>query len=212
MRKFICTGLIIGLLLAMVPASAQEVTAEPTSDATLEVTTEVTPESTLETTSEATSEATAENTAESTSEVTAETTLTATNQATTIATATAAPIVPGDGAGITVSDQIVLNGMVLIDNVTAPKAGFVSIFATDSTGANAHLIGFAAVQAGTTDKLSVPIDGAMATPFLTAQVHADDNQPGVFEFGHIAGADAAHRRGRWFSSSQSLQNRRYFLV
>ncbi|MEO8609260.1 MAG: hypothetical protein ABI690_15320 [Chloroflexota bacterium] len=191
MHKFIGIGLIIALLLAVLPISAQDVTAEPTSDATLEVTTEVTLEPTLETTSEATSEATMESTSEATMEATSEVTAETTVQITPSATlsATAAPIVPGDGAGISVADQIVLNGMVMIDNVTAPKAGFVSIFATDSNGANAHLVGLAPVQAGTTDNLSVPIDGAMATPFLTAQVHVDDNQPGVFEFGHVTGAD-----------------------
>lgn len=189
MRKLIYFGLIIGLLLMAAPGSAQETaTPEPTVEVTVEPTDEVTAEPTDETTPEATDEATSEATDEATDEATSEATTETTAQVTATATATAG-IVPGDGAEITVSDQIVLNGLVMIDSVTAPEAGFVSIFATDANGANAHLVGIAPVEAGTNENVAVMIDGAMATPFLTAQVHIDNNQPDVFEFGQVAGAD-----------------------
>lgn len=189
MRKLMSILMIMSLLLLVLPSAAQEetpeVTLEPTVEATVEVTPELTPEATSEITPEATSEATSEASVETTSEATAEVTAEITPSPTSGA------ILPGDGAGITVQDQIVLNGAVIIDEVIVPAAGFVSIFATDANGADAHLVGIAPVQAGTNTDVAVMIDGAMATPFLTAQVHVDDNQPGMFEFGKVPGADMA---------------------
>jgi hypothetical protein len=188
MRKLIYLVMLMSLLLVALPSAAQEGT--PTLEATVEATDETTPEATVDVTSEVTPEATSEATDEATSEATSEATAETTAQVTTTATATGA-ILPGDGAGITVSDQIVLNGAVIIDEVIATAPGFVSIFATDASGADAHLVGIAPVEAGTSEDVAVVIDGAMATPYLTAQVHIDDNQPGVFEFGKVSGADMA---------------------
>jgi len=191
MRKFIAIGLILGLVLFTALTSSAQETATPTGEATVEVTeetpeaTEETPEATGEPTDEATPEAT-EGTAEVTPEVTVSGTATSVPA---VSVTPSAAIIPGDGASISVSDQIVLNGMVMIDSVTATVPGFVSIFATDVNGANAHLVGIAPVEAGTTEDVPVMIDGATATPFLTAQLHTDDNQPGVFEFGTVLGAD-----------------------
>jgi hypothetical protein len=188
MRKLACVFMVMGMLLAALPSAAQD-TATPTLEATVEVTesTAEATESTAEAT-EGTAEVTPESTETGTAEATSETTATVTPGVTV--SATAAPVNPPAPSPILVSDQITLNGMVMIDSVTADSQGFVALYATDGNGANAHLVGVAPIPAGTTDNLAIPIDGAMATPFLTAQLHVDNNRVGVFEFGKTEGADA----------------------
>jgi hypothetical protein len=201
MRKLMCVLIVFGLLTAALPSAAQETeTPTPTSSPTVEGTVEVTGEPTVEVT-EATEEPTAEVT-EGTAEATAEATGTVTAAATTgTGTTSAAPTTtltattaavsnPPVPSPITVSDQISLDGTVKVASVTADAAGFLGVFATNSAGADAHLIGFTPVQAGTTQNVIIPIDGGMATPFLTVELHKDDGQNGVFEFGKVQGADA----------------------
>lgn len=90
---------------------------------------------------------------------------------------------------VTVSDQISLNGMVVVDSVTIDAPGFIAIHA-DEGGMPGHVVGIAPVPAGTSQSVVVMVDGAMATPTLYAELHVDDNTVGVFEFGHVPGADA----------------------
>lgn len=85
------------------------------------------------------------------------------------------------GTSITVEDQVSLNGMVTIANVSADSAGFVVIHA-DENGQPGHVVGVSPVPQGVTENLSIMIDGAMATPVLHAMYHIDDSQPGVFEW------------------------------
>lgn len=84
-------------------------------------------------------------------------------------------------ASITVSDQAVKDGSVLISNVVAAQDGFVVIHA-DANGAPAADIGHAPVKAGTTSDLVVKIDVTKATPKLYAMLHIDAGQIGVYEF------------------------------
>ncbi|MFN8529293.1 MAG: hypothetical protein U0670_11830 [Anaerolineae bacterium] len=83
-------------------------------------------------------------------------------------------------AGILVADQVVTNGMVVLNSVTIPTDGWVVIHA-DMDGMLGHVVGIAAVMAGTGQYVSVMIDGAMSTPRLYAMLHEDTGTLGVFE-------------------------------
>ena len=91
---------------------------------------------------------------------------------------------------VTVSDQVSVNGMVIVESVTIDTAGFVAIHA-DENGMLGHVVGIAPVPAGTSQGVVVLIDGAMATSTLYAELHLDDNTMGVFEYGHVPGADSS---------------------
>lgn len=91
-------------------------------------------------------------------------------------------------ASLTVSDQAVLNGSVIIESVTTDVAGFVAIHA-DMNGQPGHVVGIASVLPGTAEGLAVAIDGGMSTPTLYAMLHTDDGEISVFEFGKVPGAD-----------------------
>jgi hypothetical protein len=90
---------------------------------------------------------------------------------------------------LTVADQISVNGMAVIASVTSDVAGFVVIHA-DKNGVPHHVVGVAPIPAGTTENVSVMIDGAMATPTLHAMLHVDDSTAGVFEWAQNPAADA----------------------
>jgi hypothetical protein len=108
-------------------------------------------------------------------------------QATAEATTDAAA---GDGsASITVSDQLSLNGMVVIDSANSPAAGWVAIH-VDMNGMPGPVVGIAPVVAGANESVSVMIDTLGATPSLFAQLHTDDNTVGAFEAERVPGADA----------------------
>jgi hypothetical protein len=101
---------------------------------------------------------------------------------------------------VTVSDQVSVSGMVLIDSATIDVPGYIAIHA-DEGSMPGHVVGIAPIPAGTSEGVLVLIDGAMATPTLYAQLHADDNTAGMFEFGKVAGADAPVSDAQPFSAA-----------
>jgi hypothetical protein len=105
----------------------------------------------------------------------------------------------GQENSLTVTEQVSLNGMVVIESVNSAAAGFVAIHA-DENGMPGHVVGIASVPAGSSNAVSVMIDGAMATPVLHAQLHTDDSETGVFEFGKVPGADAPVSDPQTFSA------------
>jgi hypothetical protein len=90
-------------------------------------------------------------------------------------------------ASVTATDQIVTNGMVTV-TASSDAPAWVAIHA-DLNGTVGHVVGIAPLPAGQNQSISVMIDGAMSTPVLYAEVHADTGAPGVFEFGKVPDAD-----------------------
>jgi hypothetical protein len=90
---------------------------------------------------------------------------------------------------VSVSNQVLLNGTVIVDRVYSEGQGFVVIH-IDVDGAPNRVAGFAPVEAGWTYNLQIPIDATVATPVLYAMLHLDDNEVGAYEFGTVEGADA----------------------
>ena len=88
---------------------------------------------------------------------------------------------------VTVSDQLSLDGTVTISEVVSDGPGFIVIHA-DADGIGG-VIGFRAVNDGTSVNVSVPIDTSMATPTLYAMLHSDTGEVGTYEFGAVEGAD-----------------------
>ncbi len=89
---------------------------------------------------------------------------------------------------VTVSDQLSLDGEVVVDTVVAAEPGWMVIHA-DNGGAPGPVIGFEQVAAGENTSVHVEIDATMATPLLFAMLHVDTGEAGVYEFGQVEGAD-----------------------
>ncbi|MDX2163604.1 MAG: hypothetical protein SF162_19975 [bacterium] len=83
-------------------------------------------------------------------------------------------------ASVTVSDQAVLDGRVIVEAVTTPVNGWLAIHA-DMEGMPGHVTGIAPLAAGDNANVAVLIDGAMSTPVLHVLVHEDTGEIGVFE-------------------------------
>ncbi len=84
-------------------------------------------------------------------------------------------------------DQMVKDNMVMIKSVTTAADGFVVIHQGDATSFG-PVIGTAAVKAGTTTDLMVPVEGEI-TEFLWPMLHVDTGAVGTYEFGTVEGAD-----------------------
>ena len=89
---------------------------------------------------------------------------------------------------ITVSDQLVTAGNVVVDSVVTNVDGFVVIHA-DADGSPGPVLGQTAVTAGEHTNVAVAIDSAGATSVLYAMLHEDTGEAGVYEFGTVEGAD-----------------------
>jgi hypothetical protein len=82
---------------------------------------------------------------------------------------------------LSVSDQEVAeDGIVLIDSVASPAAGFVGLH-LDKDGRPGRLLGFAPFPAGTTENIAITINWREATPRLHAVLYADGGESGRFE-------------------------------
>lgn len=90
---------------------------------------------------------------------------------------------------VTVSDQLSLDGSVLIDQVTAADPGFIVIHADSGEGSPGPVVGFAPVAAGESADIVVPVDPAGVTTTLFAMLHVDTGEPGAYEFGQVEGTD-----------------------
>lgn len=90
---------------------------------------------------------------------------------------------------VTVSDQVSLNGMVMIESAYSAGAGFVVIH-VDNNGGPGPVIGNRSINAGWNYNIGIAIDAAAATPTLYAMLHTDDCAVGTYEFGAVEGCDA----------------------
>ena len=82
---------------------------------------------------------------------------------------------------VSVSDQLVAEGTVTIDKVSAAEAGWIAIH-TDASGSPGPVIGFAPVGIGHNQNVVVEIDEAQATPILYAMLHVDAGVIGEYNF------------------------------
>src|SRR3954471_23999422 len=93
-------------------------------------------------------------------------------------------VVPAFAQGATpsvgVSDQVSLNGKVMIDSVYSEVQGWVVIH-IDNGGQPGRVAGFAPVAPGWMYNLEAPIDATIATPILYAMLHVDDGAVGTYE-------------------------------
>ncbi|MBZ0301906.1 MAG: SH3 domain-containing protein [Anaerolineae bacterium] len=94
---------------------------------------------------------------------------------------------------VTVSDQVSLDGTVLIDSAYSAGPGWVVIHIDNGQGAPGPVIGNAALNPGANYRIKVAVDTAQVTPTLFAMLHTDTGEAGVYEFGTVEGADGPVR-------------------
>jgi hypothetical protein len=98
------------------------------------------------------------------------------------ATEDATPEAGAEGASsIVVTDQVSLDGTVVVQSVTSEGAGWLAIH-VDMNGQPGPTVGIAPVVAGANENLVIPIDTLGATPALLAVLHVDDGTQGAYEF------------------------------
>ncbi len=83
---------------------------------------------------------------------------------------------------VKVSDQPLVNGTVMVDEVVSAGPGWIVIYTTKAGGQPDQPIGHAAVMDGDNLMVVVPVDPAMAQGTLYAQLHIDSGTVGTFEF------------------------------
>lgn len=94
---------------------------------------------------------------------------------------------------VTVSDQLVFDGHVVVDNVISPGLGWMVIHADNGDGAPGPVIGWQHLHPGQNNNVRVQIDTRMATPTLFAMLHEDTGVENEYEFGAVEGADGPVR-------------------
>ena len=82
---------------------------------------------------------------------------------------------------LTINDQAVKSGSVLVSMVNAVKPGWVAVF-TDDNGQPGILLGYTAVPAGTSSDVKVTIDAGKATDKMIAMLLTDEGEAGKFEY------------------------------
>jgi hypothetical protein len=97
---------------------------------------------------------------------------------------------------ITVHNQELNNGVVVIDSVTAAQDGWVAIYKRPNF---TEIVGYAPVRQGTTKNVKVTIDTAKVgdLPTLWTRLHVDNVVKGVFEWGF---------QGKPYNDAPVLQN------
>ena len=86
---------------------------------------------------------------------------------------------------ITVHNQDLNTGVILLDSVTAAQDGWVVVY-KDPNLTSGEIVGYAPVKAGTNKDVKVTIDTAKVgdAPTLWARLHVDNDVMGVFEWGY----------------------------
>jgi hypothetical protein len=82
---------------------------------------------------------------------------------------------------ISVENQAIKSGSVLVNMVDAMKPGWVAIF-TDNNNQPGILLGYTAVPAGSSADIKVTIDTAKATDKMIAMLLLDAGKIGTFEY------------------------------
>ncbi len=98
-----------------------------------------------------------------------------------------------DAPTVEVSDQVSLDGTVLITRAVSDGPGFVVIHADNGEGAPGPVIGFRGINSGENTNFKINIDATAATPTVFAMLHTDSGEAGVYEFGTVEGADGPVR-------------------
>jgi len=83
--------------------------------------------------------------------------------------------------GINVTDQVVVNGTVTIDQALSEGAGWAVIHAAGNSTPGA-IIGYSPVEDGTNENVTVEVEIENVTGALFAMLHIDAGEQGVFEF------------------------------
>ncbi len=93
---------------------------------------------------------------------------------------------------ISVSNQSLNTGVVVLDSVTAAQDGWVVIYRKPTFNAS-DIVGYAPVYQGTNYGVKVTVDTSKLTdqtPTLWAMLHVDGGMPNVFEWGYLGRAYA----------------------
>ena len=104
---------------------------------------------------------------------------------------------------ISVDNQSVSSGSVLVSMVDSLQPGWVAIF-TDNNGQPGNLLGYAAVPAGTSSDVKVTIDSKAATDKMIAMLLIDAGKIGTFEY---PGADTPVKNNNISTSVMAIFNR-----
>jgi hypothetical protein len=79
-----------------------------------------------------------------------------------------------------IDQPVAVTGEVVIERVSVGQSAWVAVY-TNFAGYADRLIGFARVDAGASEMLTVPVETQNITPVLHVRVHADEGTPGEFE-------------------------------
>ena len=96
-------------------------------------------------------------------------------------TAEPSPTAEAVTPSLMVTDQAISNGTVTIDEAVSKDASWLVIH-RDQDGSAGTAIGYAPLQHGVNEAITVQIDADQATPTLYAMLHIDDGVIGDYEF------------------------------
>ncbi len=82
---------------------------------------------------------------------------------------------------ISMDDQSIKSGVVLVSMVDSLQPGWVAIF-TDDNGQPGKLLGYTAIPAGTSEDIQVKVDASSVTPKMIAMLLTDAGKIGTFEY------------------------------
>ena len=82
---------------------------------------------------------------------------------------------------VSVSDQLVINGTLMIDQIVASGPSWIVIH-SEANGGPGPVAGYAAVPQGVSRDVAVTVDPAILTPGLYAMLHDDVGAVGTYEF------------------------------
>jgi hypothetical protein len=107
-----------------------------------------------------------------------------------LAALAAAPISAQDMTpSVTVSDQVIVNNMVMVESAVSSGPGFAVVHVDNGEGAPGPVIGYRWLNPGMNMNVAVPIDGSQATATMFVMLHEDTGEVGAYEFGTVEGAD-----------------------
>jgi hypothetical protein len=84
-------------------------------------------------------------------------------------------------SSVTVNDQAIINGTVVVDRVVSSGPGWIVIHA-QAEGRPGPILGFTPIPDGESTNVGVEIDASKATSTLYAMLHTDAGELGVWEF------------------------------
>lgn len=89
---------------------------------------------------------------------------------------------------VTVRDQFVSEGVVVIDSAYSSGPGFI-VLHQDQGGQPGPVVGYAPVSPGMNTNVMIMADSTLVTPLMFAMLHADDGAVGTYEFDGQSGLD-----------------------